>query len=227
MALKITMGIQEKTLGIRKERKLVVVPRERNHVRHASQRTRSKNYKNISKKRAQQHAFGFNIAKTLAKIQAFVWGSPADEEEESVVPLSKNSQDCVPLQWQAKFAQLRQQLHSTQKELQFVKEKCHLLQSVLDDANIDQRYLESRRDMKNIERDNLKPTENLPPSPVRAVNPLVTSSPIHMSPLQSRQRPVSSLQPPKGPNFYAKYPKLPQTNILRESPTEDSVPHAE
>ncbi|CAI4037026.1 hypothetical protein SMKI_16G3250 [Saccharomyces mikatae IFO 1815] len=221
------MRIQERAPGTHKERKLAVVPNDRSHVRHASQRTRSKNYKNISKKRAQQHAFGFNIAKMIARIQARVWGSSAKEKKESIITLSETSQDCVPLQWQAKFAQLQQQLHTTQKELQFVKEKCHLLQSVLDDANIDQRYLESRRDMKNIERENLKPTENLPPSPIRAVNPLVTSSPIHMSPLQSRQRPFSALQPPKGPNFYAKYPKLPQTNILRESPAEDSHPHAE
>ncbi|EJS41239.1 YPR174C [Saccharomyces arboricola H-6] len=215
------MGIQEKAPGTQKVRKLAVAPRERG-ARHGSQRTRSKSYKNISKKRAEQHAFGFNIAKVAAKIQACVWGAPTEEKEENVT-----SSSCLPLQWQAKFAQLQQQLQSTQKELQFVKEKCHLLQSVLDDANIDQRYLESRRDMKNIERDNLKPTENLPPSPVRAVNPLVTSSPIHMSPLQSRQRPLSALQPPKGPNFYAKYPKLPHTNILREAPAEDSLPPAE
>ncbi|KOG96456.1 Csa1p DI49_5619 [Saccharomyces eubayanus] len=221
------MGVQDKAPGTQRNRKLASVPRERSNVRHASQRTRSKNYKNISKKRAQQHAFGFSVSKMVAMIRARVWGTPVEEEEESVTSSSASPYDCVPLQWQAKFAQLQLQLQSTQKELQFVKEKCHLLQSVLDDANIDQRYLESRRDMKNIERDNLKPTEILPPSPVRAVNPLVTSSPIHMSPLQSRQRPLSALQPPKGPNFYAKYPKLPQTNILRESPTEESLSQAQ
>ncbi|CAI4054179.1 Csa1p SKDI_16G4300 [Saccharomyces kudriavzevii IFO 1802] len=222
------MGIQDKAPGTQKVRKLAVAPRERSHARHTSQRTRSKSYKNISKKRAQQHAFGFNIAKVISKIHARVWGVPAEgKEESSIISSSAASQDCVPLQWQAKFAQLQQQLQSAQKELQFVKEKCHLLQSVLDDANIDQKYLESRRDMKNIERDNLKPTENLPPSPVRAVNPLVTSSPIHMSPLQSRQRPLSALQPPKGPNFYAKYPKLPHTSILRGAPTDESLPRAE
>ena len=76
MALKITMGIQEKTLGIRKERKLVVVPRERNHVRHASQRTRSKNYKNISKKRAQQHAFDSILLRLLPRSNRLYGGLP-------------------------------------------------------------------------------------------------------------------------------------------------------
>ncbi|EHM99692.1 YPR174C-like protein [Saccharomyces cerevisiae x Saccharomyces kudriavzevii VIN7] len=58
----------------------------RGHVPKATRTSR--------KKRAQQHAFGFNIAKVISKIHARVWGVPAEgKEESSIISSSAASQD--------------------------------------------------------------------------------------------------------------------------------------
>lgn len=107
-------------------------------------------------------------------------------------------------------------LQITQKRLKFAKEKNTLLESLLDDANIDREYVKSRRDIKNIQRDNLKPDTELPPSPRRTVNPLFTSSP--MRNIATREEPASSTT-----DFYNKYPKIPETETLANNQRSDSL----
>ncbi|CCD26922.1 Csa1p NDAI_0J00300 [Naumovozyma dairenensis CBS 421] len=79
------------------------------------------------------------------------------------------------------------------RDLKFAQERNALYQTLLDESNIDGGYVKSRRDMKNIEKDNIKPQmqdQQLLLSPRRALNPLVTSSPL-------RQQPNCPPPPPK------------------------------
>ncbi|KAG0657939.1 hypothetical protein C6P45_002311 [Maudiozyma exigua] len=109
---------------------------------------------------------------------------------------------------------LQRQLRVANEDLKFAKEKNVLFEKLLDDANIDRSYVKSRRDIRNLEKHNIKPQDELPPSPERKVNPLVTSSPIHR--LNNNDQTDSTklnLAPPKI-NFYSKYPTIPQTESL-------------
>ncbi|QLQ78630.1 hypothetical protein HG537_0A08780 [Torulaspora globosa] len=108
----------------------------------------------------------------------------------------------------------REDLRITQKRLKFANEKNALLESLLDDANIDREYVKSRRDIKNIQRDNLIPETELPPSPRRAVNPLYTSSPMRNG---SKDESAATT------DFYNKYPKIPETEVLAKNQKNDSL----
>lgn len=108
----------------------------------------------------------------------------------------------------------QEDLRITQKRLKFANEKNALLESLLDDANIDREYVKSRRDIKNIQRDNLIPETDLPPSPRRTVNPLYTSSPMRTG---SKDEPAASTE------FYNKYPKIPETEVLAKNHRSDSL----
>lgn len=66
----------------------------------------------------------------------------------------------------------------TKRRLEFAEEKNYLLESLLDDGKIDSDYLKSRRHMGNFQKDNIKPSETIPASPIKAQIPLFTSSPI-------------------------------------------------
>lgn len=108
----------------------------------------------------------------------------------------------------------REDLRITQKRLKFANEKNTLLESLLDDANIDREYVKSRRDIKNIQRDNLVPESELPPSPRRAVNPLYTSSPMRNG---SKDESAAATE------FYSKYPKIPETEVLAKNQKNNSL----
>lgn len=108
----------------------------------------------------------------------------------------------------------QEDLRITQKRLKFANEKNALLESLLDDANIDREYVKSRRDIKNIQRDNLIPESELPPSPRRAVNPLFTSSPMRTG---SKEEPAATT------DYYNKYPKIPETETLAKNHRNDSL----
>lgn len=109
---------------------------------------------------------------------------------------------------------LQRQLRAANEDLKFAKEKNVLFEKLLDDANIDRSYVKSRRDIRNLEKYNIKPQDELPPSPERKVNPLVTSSPIHrLNNNDQTDNTKLNLAPPKI-NFYSKYPTIPQTESL-------------
>lgn len=99
-------------------------------------------------------------------------------------------------------------LQITHKKLKFAQEKNILLESLLDDANIDSEYVKSRRDIKNIQKENLKPETELPPSPRRTVNPLFTSSPMRKPSVDHGEELGTT------DSYYNKYPKIPETEIL-------------
>ncbi|SMN19835.1 hypothetical protein, no similarity [Maudiozyma saulgeensis] len=108
---------------------------------------------------------------------------------------------------------LQKQLNAVSEDLKFAREKNVLFEKLLDDANVDRSYVKSRRDIRNLEKHNIKPQDELPPSPERKVNPLVTSSPIHRLSTDHAENRNSKLAPPKI-NFYSKYPTIPQTESL-------------
>ncbi|CCH63015.1 hypothetical protein TBLA_0J00140 [Henningerozyma blattae CBS 6284] len=60
---------------------------------------------------------------------------------------------------------MKKQHISLTKQLRFAQEKNVLLESSLDEAKIDNNYLKSRRHIKNLEKENLKPTQQIPASP--------------------------------------------------------------
>ncbi|CCF56340.1 hypothetical protein KAFR_0B00400 [Kazachstania africana CBS 2517] len=101
---------------------------------------------------------------------------------------------------------LKSKLRQRNKDLKFTQTKNELLQKALDEAKIDRSYVKSRRDIRNLEKENLKPHIELPPSPQRKVNPLVTSSPIRRSSFDHLENEIA---PPPKLNFSAKYPSLP------------------
>ncbi|CAB4253918.1 hypothetical protein, no similarity [Maudiozyma barnettii] len=108
---------------------------------------------------------------------------------------------------------LQRQLNAVSEDLKFAKEKNALFEKLLDDANVDRSYVKSRRDIRNLEKRNIKPQDELPPSPERKVNPLVTSSPIHRVSTDHTESRNLKLAPPKI-NFYSKYPTIPRTESL-------------
>ena len=114
-----------------------------------------------------------------------------------------------------KVSQLESQLRNANEDLKFAREKNTLFERLLDEANIDRSYVKSRRDIRNLEKHNIKPRDELPPSPERKVNPLVTSSPIRRlsggaDNIEGRNL---NLAPPQI-NFYSKYPTIPRTESL-------------
>ena len=128
------------------------------------------------------------------------------------------------------IAKLKNQVALLKKKVKYAREKNTLYKSLLDEANIGTTYLESRRHIKNLVRDNMKPDSELPPSPERKVYPLVTSSPIRQQNIgathnsdphkftlasSNASQQNSVLQaPPQIKSYYSKYPKLPHTESL-------------
>lgn len=152
--------------------------------------------------------------------------------------IGEESQDSQPLQddkmvllqkrlqeLESKVQDMDKDLQISQKRLKFAQEKNALLESLLDDANIDGEYVKSRRDIKNLQRENLKPESELPPSPRRTVNPLFTSSPMRSKPSSSVQDNDNNEQNAHGPtqDFYSKYPKIPETELLVQERNRNSL----
>lgn len=118
---------------------------------------------------------------------------------------------------------IKKELEITKRKLEFAKEKNTILKAILNDANVDSDYVKSRRDIKNLQTDNLKPQEELPPSPVRTVNPLFTSSPVRKT--QSQEDTISEKADGKQDTYYNKYPKIPETeNLARKENNESMSP---
>ncbi|SCW04604.1 LAFE_0H17216g1_1 [Lachancea fermentati] len=109
-------------------------------------------------------------------------------------------------------------LKITKKRLKFSQEKNALLESLLDDANIDNEYVRSRRQIRNIQKENLKPIEGeIPPSPQHAMSPLFTSSPM-------RFNNQSDVRLDEQDKFYHKYPKIPEAELLPNNPDDSLSP---
>lgn len=125
----------------------------------------------------------------------------------------------------ALIARLQDQVVLLKKKVKYAREKNTLYKSLLDEANIGTSYLESRRHIKNLVRDNMKPESELPPSPERKVDPLVTSSPIrhHTTGQTGGIASPMGQAPPQLKQFYNKYPTLPHTESLskQESPNDN------
>lgn len=128
--------------------------------------------------------------------------------------------------------QLQAELKQVKSKLKFAREKNILYKSLLDEANIGSVYLESRRHIKNLEKENVKPQDELPPSPERKVFPLLTSSPIRKSPTSQSQNRTSNdsisrrlhpAAPPPQLNYYNKYPSLPHTEALNKDANVHNV----
>ena len=136
------------------------------------------------------------------------------------------------------IAKLKEQVALLKKKLKYAREKNTLYKSLLDEANIGTTYLESRRHIKNLVRDNMKPESELPPSPERKVYPLVTSSPIRQnlgatngtstnrlaSSSSTTSHQNDTIQaPPQMKSYYNKYPKLPHTeSLIKREPTTNN-----
>ncbi|SCV05126.1 LANO_0H00606g1_1 [Lachancea nothofagi CBS 11611] len=115
-----------------------------------------------------------------------------------------------------KITSLEQDLQLTRKKLMFAREKNSLLESLLDDANVDSDYVKSRRRITNLQKENLKPDFNaLPLSPKRDVSPLFTSSPIRL-PNVAEEDPLS--------DYYEKYPRIPDAELLKKDPESSLSP---
>ncbi|KAL3230850.1 NAP1-binding protein [Nakaseomyces bracarensis] len=131
-----------------------------------------------------------------------------------------------------KYQYVRDKLTNTEDELKSVKETLRysqemnvLLQEALDKANIDDAYLKSRRDIKNLQKENVLPERELSPSPRRTVNPLFTSSPVRR-PIAAHKGDTDDVvdSPTKDiSNFYNKYPKLPETELLAQDKVDPSL----
>lgn len=137
-------------------------------------------------------------------------------KENVAFPVGQNIADDQVVLLQRKIVDLETRLKNTFKDLQithkklkFAQEKNTLLESLLDDANIDSEYVKSRRDIKNIQKENLKPETELPPSPRRTVNPLFTSSPMRKPSADHHGEEMGTTD-----TYYNKYPKIPETEIL-------------
>lgn len=141
------------------------------------------------------------------------------------------------------IVKLKEQVVLLKKKLKYAREKNTLYKSLLDEANIGTTYLESRRHIKNLVRDNMKPESELPPSPERKVYPLVTSSPIRQNigatTTTSANKPTSSSSttsyqndavraPPQMKSYYNKYPKLPHTeSLIKREPANNDEENKE
>ncbi|EDO18369.1 hypothetical protein Kpol_1013p41 [Vanderwaltozyma polyspora DSM 70294] len=122
-----------------------------------------------------------------------------------------------------KITSLTKELQISKKKLKFAKEKNLLLQSLLDDANIDSEYVKSRRDIKNLQKENLIPETDLPPSPKRTVNPLFTSSPMRKPTIEANEDDDMNTGDIGPDEFYSKYPKIPETETLTQHGKEKSL----
>ena len=160
---------------------------------------------------------------------------PSDAREE----ISERS---INIMLRREIRELKRQLKKLQREFKFSQEKNILFEKLLDDAQIDRSYLKSRRDIRNLEKYNVKPQQELPPSPQRKVSPLVTSSPIrkqsgpqiqaqrqpdhtdqqtlHQQQQQQQQqlpqgtdRNLHDFNPPRL-NFGSRYPSIPEIETL-------------
>ncbi|CCE64822.1 hypothetical protein TPHA_0I03210 [Tetrapisispora phaffii CBS 4417] len=123
---------------------------------------------------------------------------------------------------ESKLNIVEKELYLSKKKLKFAKEKNSLLESLLDDANIDSEYVKSRRDIKNLQKENLIPEADLPPSPRRTVNPLFTSSPMRKV-SGSTKKNEEEVGKPTTSEFYNKYPKIPETEKLKQDIRERSL----
>lgn len=135
------------------------------------------------------------------------------------ISLSNSESDQVVL-LQNRLRKLEQRLSETQKELELVtkklsfsNEKTKLLESLLDEASVDDEYVKSRRRIENLRStDKNQPhLRSLSPSPQRSrpMNPLYTSSPIRDNNIEGSQKHDKELN-----EFYLKYPTLPETEQL-------------
>lgn len=131
-------------------------------------------------------------------------------QEDKVVLLQRKLQEL-----DSKVQDMDKELQITNKKLKFAQEKNTLLESLLDDANVDSEYVKSRRDIKNLQKENLKPETELPPSPRRSINPLFTSSPMRKpASVQNQEHDIQEQPQESTQNFYSKYPKIPETELL-------------
>ncbi|SCU91151.1 LAMI_0E04918g1_1 [Lachancea mirantina] len=113
-----------------------------------------------------------------------------------------------------RLATTKDELRVMHKKLKFATEKNSLLESLIDDTNIDDDYLKSRRRITNLQRNDLKPApDTLLPSPVHHVAPLVTSSP-------SKYRIPADILQDTELDFYAKYPTIPKAENFKNDPND-------
>ncbi|AGO12100.1 AaceriAEL266Wp [[Ashbya] aceris (nom. inval.)] len=151
-------------------------------------------------------------------------GSRGSRPERPALPGSDADQVVL---LQNRLHKLERQLFETQKELELAKkklmfahEKTKLFESLLDDANVDDDYVKSRRRITNLRAttDNQPALRSLSPSPQRPypVNPLFTSSPIRQVNDSPRMR------ADKPDDYYAKYPTIPKTELLNKQSSENA-----
>ncbi|SCU80713.1 LAFA_0C00760g1_1 [Lachancea sp. 'fantastica'] len=138
----------------------------------------------------------------------------------------------------AKVGSLERDLQLTRKKLMFAREKNALLESLVNDANVDDEYVKSRRRITNFQKTDLKPDFGaLPPSPHRALNPLVTSSPVRLPNLDERDDDddddgddfnndanINSRRRKPPSRFYEKYPSIPTTEPMQKDPESSLSP---
>ncbi|CEP64680.1 Csa1p LALA0_S13e00518g [Lachancea lanzarotensis] len=138
----------------------------------------------------------------------------------------------------AKVGSLERDLQLTRKELMFAREKNALLESLVNDANVDDEYVKSRRRITNFQKNDLKPDFGaLPPSPQRALSPLVTSSPVRLPNLDERDDDGDEFDDDFNDNanfykahrkphsrFYEKYPSIPTTEPMQKDPESSLSP---
>ncbi|SCU83610.1 LADA_0C12486g1_1 [Lachancea dasiensis] len=140
----------------------------------------------------------------------------------------------------SKVTSLENELQLARKKLMFAREKNALLESLLNDANIDDEYVKSRRRISNLQRADLKPEPGaLPPSPKRALSPLYTSSPARLPNFKFDVPGIDAVHdvdkdarfgdPGLGEGdplsgFYEKYPKIPGTELLKKDPETSLSP---
>ncbi|CCH61144.1 hypothetical protein TBLA_0E00830 [Henningerozyma blattae CBS 6284] len=115
------------------------------------------------------------------------------------------------------------ELEKIRIQLKFANEKNQLREDLLDDAKLDNGYLISRRQIKNLEKQNVKPKEELIYSPVRIPNPKYTSSPMN-KPGTYDSNPFNYIGEPKTPYLYDKYRKLPETEQLNKLQIQETIP---
>lgn len=118
--------------------------------------------------------------------------------DEAVNIKQNNKSKNIHKQCELKEIELLKEIALLKKKLQYSKEKNTLYKSMLDDANINTKFMKSRRHIHNLVKENVKPQDKLPPSPERKLQPLLTSSPIrlgHSFPVSSSNQ-VNSAHPP-------------------------------